>query len=82
MTCASNEKLRPMEDHDRRWKVRAFFEPRDAWVGVFWDRPVSYGDQGQPLIQHLKVYVCLLPFLPVVFHRTERVSAMHGKVGS
>jgi hypothetical protein len=59
----------------RQWKVTTFFERRDAWIGVFWDRPVSYGDQGQPLVRHLKVYVCLLPFLPVLFHRTETLTA-------
>jgi hypothetical protein len=58
-----------------RWRIRAFFEPRDIWVGVFWDRPVSYGDGGQPLVRHLKIYVCLLPCLPILLHRTERVDA-------
>lgn len=30
-----------------------FFEPRDLWVGVYWT--------------HGRVYVCLLPTLPILF---------------
>lgn len=53
-----------------RWTVTALWGPRDIWVGVRWDRSVSYGDQGQPLVRHLKVYVCLVPCMLVLIHRT------------
>lgn len=36
------------------WRV--LFEPRDLWIGVFWDRNVR-GD--------LVVYLCLIPCFPL-----------------
>jgi hypothetical protein len=39
-------------------KVRARFEPRDLWVGVFWDRRVD----------GLHVFWCPLPMLVVHVH--------------
>lgn len=36
--------------------ARILFEPRDLWVGVFWDRRPG----------ELRVYVCLLPALPLL----------------
>lgn len=44
----------------RRWSFTAKLEPRDAWVGLFWDRR---GDG-------FHVYVCPVPF--VVFHAHRR----------
>jgi hypothetical protein len=38
-------------------QFEAKFEPRDAWVGLFWDRRVD----------GLHVYVCLVPFLVLHF---------------
>ncbi|HMM95311.1 hypothetical protein [Phycicoccus sp.] len=38
-----------------RWRARFVFEPRDLWVGLFWDR--------RPDGFHL--YVCLLPVLVI-----------------
>ncbi len=35
-------------------KIRIYFEPRDIWLGVFWDRRPE-----------LNVWVCLLPMLPI-----------------
>ncbi len=52
-----------------RWRVRVHFVKRDLWLGVFWDRVHPQGDQGQTLGEMLKVYVCLLPCLPVVVSR-------------
>lgn len=36
--------------------IRMFVEPRDIWVGVYWNR--------QP--DELRVYVCIIPCLPVL----------------
>jgi hypothetical protein len=47
-----------------RWSVSAYVEPRDVWVGVFWDRDVDTYER-----TWLTVYVCLLPCLPVRFQR-------------
>lgn len=35
-------------------KVKIYFEPRDAWVGVFWDRRPN-----------LTVWICVIPFVPI-----------------
>lgn len=35
--------------------VRVLFEPRDLWLGVYWDRRPGA----------LVVYVCVLPMLPI-----------------
>lgn len=37
------------------------FEPRDLWVGVFWDM------QGRPggLLRSFRLYVCLVPMIPL-----------------
>ena len=43
----------------RRWSLRLLWEPRDAWVGVYWTK-------GQ--IHEWFFYVCLLPCLPLRFH--------------
>lgn len=40
----------------KRVEVRWLWEPRDLWVGVFWNRALDY----------LLVYVCLVPCLPLV----------------
>lgn len=38
-------------------KVQIFFEPRDLWLGLFWTRRPD----------ELRVYVCLVPMLPILF---------------
>ena len=45
----------------RRLTVRWLWEPRDIWVGVFWNR-TKLGDLGD---EFLLVYVGLIPCLPV-----------------
>lgn len=52
------------------------FEPRDAWVGLFWDKRWRMsGERGEgPFmrrVQELHIYVCLVPF--IVFHWVRRV---------
>lgn len=43
------------------WRCRVLWEPRDLWIGVYWDkRPFSaYG------VQRIDLYICLLPMLPI-----------------
>lgn len=39
----------------RAISISLLFEPRDLWVGVYWDKGVS----------SLLVYICLVPVLPI-----------------
>lgn len=57
----------------RRWTVRLIWEPRDLWVGVYWTNDRIMGDQGQHLENKRRIYICLLPCLPIVFTRREAV---------
>lgn len=48
------------EEPRGRFTIRLLWEPRDAWVGVFWNHAqVGAG-------RFLLVYVCLVPCLPLV----------------
>ena len=38
-------------------KITIYFEPRDAWVGLYWN---TIGND-------LFIYVCLVPFFPIRF---------------
>lgn len=41
------------------------WEPRDLWVGLYWDRRIV--DNGGPIRLHvLSLYFCLLPCLPLL----------------
>lgn len=43
--------------------VQLKFEPRDIWIGVYWDRPmVSILSSARPKV-HL--YICLIPMWPL-----------------
>lgn len=45
-----------------KWKLSIKFEPRDIWVGVFWDKkPKSVHEK----LRLWDVYVCLIPLLPI-----------------
>lgn len=38
------------------------FEPRDLWIGVFWD---TYHSEHVGGLHLLDVYVCIVPMLPI-----------------
>lgn len=40
------------------------FEPRDVWVGAYWQSIHSI----ESAYRKLDVYVCVLPMLPIRFH--------------
>lgn len=48
---------------DFRWAVK--FEPRDLWVGLFWDRE-DIASGGGLFGTTWRFYFCLLPMLPLV----------------
>lgn len=41
-----------------RINATVLFEPRDLWIGVFWDKAFD---------GTYDVYVCILPMLPIYF---------------
>lgn len=49
--------------------VKFAFEPRDLWIGLFWD---SYPDPWTPWLTNFRVYICLLPTLVIVIDLIER----------
>ena len=54
-------------------KLEIKFEPRDLWVGIFWDFndiPVGFYETGYKI---LKVYLCLVPMFPIIFTVTRRI---------
>lgn len=60
----------------RRTTLRLLFEPRDFWVGVFWNRstveivdPEAAMALGARRARFLLVYVCLVPCLPIAIAR-------------
>jgi hypothetical protein len=61
-------------------KIALQFEKRYLWVGVFWDTErLAWGEPherggGRGFLNRTKVYVCLVPTLPIVltFDRKEK----------
>lgn len=45
-----------------KWCVKLSFEPRDCWVGVFWDRK-PYGADTR--LQYWDIYVCPVPMVVI-----------------
>jgi hypothetical protein len=45
-----------------RLSAHLLFEPRDLWVGAFWDIKAMRGFGAS-----LFIYVCLIPLLPLCF---------------
>lgn len=58
---------------ERRLSFRVFFERRDAWVGCYWTTVKADRLNDGRSWHVLHVYVCLVPFLPllVTYSRKE-----------
>jgi hypothetical protein len=50
------------------------YEPRDLWVGIFWDR-AGRTTTLETDRQHYRVYVCLVPCFPVIFTISRNIPA-------
>ncbi len=53
-------------------QISICFEPRDVWVGVFWDRDeLGVVDEDDNILRETiyenTIYICLLPMLPIRF---------------
>ena len=51
---------------DMRWRWRLFFEPRDLWVGCYWNReshPVDHRRRVPGTHESLDVYLIVIPTL-------------------
>lgn len=51
-----------------RWRFGFKFEPRDLWVGVYWNRPLPHIPSSR---RWLEVYVCPLPCVLFYAKRTD-----------
>jgi hypothetical protein len=40
------------------------FEPRDLWIGVFWDKEKYFHSEPHKF-ERLVIYVCTIPMLPI-----------------
>lgn len=52
----------------RRFTARLLWEPRDIWLGVFWNTtsgPPTESHSFAPRSRFVLVYVCLIPCLPL-----------------
>ncbi len=47
-------------------RVNVFFEPRDLWVGLYWNKEETYVFAEDKEYTTFKVYVCGVPTLPLV----------------
>lgn len=50
------------DEPDYGVQLRLLFEPRDLWIGVFWNR----------IEEHLLIYVSIVPCFPLCFSWTRR----------
>ena len=51
------------------WNKSLYFEKRDLWVGVYWDRKII--DVNDVACSHLalNIYICLLPTIVIHLQR-------------
>lgn len=48
---------------DLTMNVTVKFEPRDIWIGAYWDLSKSV----ESPYRRLKIYICIVPLFPIIF---------------
>lgn len=43
------------------WSIRIKLEPRDLWVGLYWDNKPQWFD----------VYICIIPVVPIHIRKVK-----------
>lgn len=44
-------------------EIEIKFEPRDLWIGVYWNNKISV----ENICRQLNIYICVLPTFPIHF---------------
>ncbi len=47
------------------WRFDAKWEPRDLWIGVYWNNETGMNSMGWGWSWALDLYVCIIPCLPI-----------------
>ncbi len=47
-----------------RFSINIKFEPRDLWIGIYWNRDV-WVDIAYERNIDLSIYICILPMIPI-----------------
>ena len=55
------------ENHLKRWTWEIKFEPRDVWIGVFWQK----GLRVRPPKVYWHFYICILPMVPIHIYQIQ-----------
>ena len=59
------------------WKeneMKIKYEPRDLWIGVYWDR-AGRCTTLETDRQHYRVYLCVVPCFPIIFTISRNIPA-------
>ena len=48
---------------DNKFSAKIIWEPRDLWIGVYWDTS-RLGDA----LSAVRIYICVIPCLPIRLH--------------